>query len=76
MLLAVDVGNTNTVFALFDGEQPKADWRIATDTRRTADQYFVWFDHLMMIGGYGRAMRTLGSRSAIQTRARLARTVW
>jgi len=58
MLLAVDVGNTNTVFALFDGEQPKADWRIATDTRRTADQYFVWFDHLMMIGGYGRAMVT------------------
>jgi len=47
MLLAIDVGNTNTVFALYDGETALADWRIATDTRRTADEYFVWLNHLM-----------------------------
>ena len=38
MILAVDVGNTNLVFALVDGGEIKARWRIATDPRRTADQ--------------------------------------
>ncbi|HEY1143076.1 MAG TPA: type III pantothenate kinase, partial [Sphingomicrobium sp.] len=36
MLLAVDAGNTNVVFALVDGREIKARWRIATDPRRTA----------------------------------------
>lgn len=39
MLLAIDVGNTNITFAVFDGEQIKADWRIGTVTRRTGDEY-------------------------------------
>jgi len=47
-LLAIDVGNTNTVFALYNGAGPLADWRIATDVRRTADEYFVWLNHLMV----------------------------
>ena len=42
MLLAADVGNTNVVFALFDGRVIKARWRIATDPRRTGDEYAVW----------------------------------
>lgn len=55
MLLAVDIGNTNVVFALFDagagGEQPaiRARWRIATDPRRTADEYAVWLLQLLAI---------------------------
>ncbi len=47
MLLAIDVGNTNTVFALHDGAAFVADWRIRTDGRRTADEYFVWLSQLM-----------------------------
>jgi len=39
MLLAIDVGNTNTTFAVYDGEALKADWRIGTVNRRTADEY-------------------------------------
>ncbi len=39
MLLAIDVGNTNITFAVFDGEQVKADWRIGTVARRTGDEY-------------------------------------
>jgi type III pantothenate kinase len=39
MLLAIDVGNTNTTFAVFDGETLMADWRIGTVSRRTADEY-------------------------------------
>ena len=42
MLLAVDAGNTNVVFALVEGRTIKARWRIATDPRRTADEYAVW----------------------------------
>ena len=47
MLLAIDVGNTNTVFALHDGEKFVADWRCNTESVRTADQYFVWLRQLM-----------------------------
>jgi type III pantothenate kinase len=47
MLLAIDVGNTNTVFALHDGAGFIAEWRIQTDGGRTADEYFVWLRQLM-----------------------------
>ncbi|MFN6980227.1 MAG: type III pantothenate kinase [Gemmobacter sp.] len=51
MLLAIDCGNTNTVFALWDGAAFRATWRIATDHRRTADEYFVWLSALMRLRG-------------------------
>jgi type III pantothenate kinase len=54
MLLAVDAGNTNIVFALVDGGQIKARWRIATDPRRTADQYSVWLHQLLQLEGLSR----------------------
>ncbi|MCB2083712.1 MAG: type III pantothenate kinase [Sphingomonadaceae bacterium] len=54
MLLAADVGNTNVVFALFDGREIKARWRIATDPRRTGDEYAVWLLQLLKIEGYER----------------------
>lgn len=47
MLLAIDVGNTNAVFAIHDGDTFIAEWRCSTDYRRTADEYFVWLMHLM-----------------------------
>lgn len=47
MLLAIDVGNTNTVFAVFEGERLRGQWRAATDARRTADEYAVWLDQLL-----------------------------
>src|SRR4029078_5763280 len=55
MLLAIDAGNTNLVFALLDGGKIKARWRIATDPRRTADQYSVWLHQLLELGGMSRA---------------------
>jgi len=54
MLLAIDAGNTNLVFALVDGDEIKARWRIATDPRRTADEYAVWLHQLLELEGYGR----------------------
>ena len=49
MLLAIDCGNTNTVFSIWDGARFIATWRIATDHKRTADEYFVWLSSLMML---------------------------
>ncbi|KIN61389.1 Type III pantothenate kinase [Sulfitobacter noctilucae] len=47
MLLAIDCGNTNTVFSIWDGESFIATWRTATEWQRTADQYYVWLSTLM-----------------------------
>ncbi len=47
MLFAVDVGNTNTVFAVFSDNGMLSEWRCSTSTERTADEYFVWLKALM-----------------------------
>jgi type III pantothenate kinase len=54
MILAVDVGNTNVVFALVDKGEVKTRWRIATDPRRTADEYAVWLHQLLELEGFSR----------------------
>ena len=46
-LLAIDAGNTNTVFAVYEGENVLAQWRMSTDARRTADEYAVWLHHML-----------------------------
>lgn len=51
MLLVADVGNTNVVFALFEGGDIRARWRIATDPRRTGDEYAVWLMQLLAMEG-------------------------
>ena len=55
MLLAIDAGNTNVVAALVDGREIKARWRIATDPRRTGDEYAVWLHQLMELEGFDKA---------------------
>lgn len=47
MLLAVDVGNTNIVFAVCDGEIVRHEWRVVTDRNRTADEYAVILSPLL-----------------------------
>ena len=49
MLLAVDCGNTNIVFALYDGDIQRANWRISTAPKRSADEYLVWLAQLMSL---------------------------
>ncbi|MGL6043405.1 MAG: type III pantothenate kinase [Sandaracinobacteroides sp.] len=55
MLLAIDVGNTNIVFALVEGGEIVQRWRIATDARRTADEYAVWLHQLLQMEQVDRA---------------------
>jgi type III pantothenate kinase len=54
MLLAINANNTNTVFAIWDGAELKGSWRIATEGKRTADEYVVWLDHLLALEGLAR----------------------
>jgi len=51
MLLAIDAGNTNVVFAVFEGEERRGHWRISTEARRTSDEYAVWLTSLMAMKG-------------------------
>lgn len=52
MLLAIEQGNTNTLFALHDGKAWVAQWRTATETTRTADEYAVWLYQLLSMHGF------------------------
>jgi len=51
MLLAIDSGNTNAVFGVYDGDTLRASWRVSTNPRRTADEYAVWLTQLMALDG-------------------------
>jgi type III pantothenate kinase len=52
LLLAVDVGNTNTVLGVFRGDELVANWRIQTVAGRTSDEYAVLVRSLLELDGY------------------------
>jgi type III pantothenate kinase len=54
MLLAIDVGNTNSKFAVFDGDKIVAQFRLRTESKRTADEYAAWLTQLMHLQGFER----------------------
>ena len=58
MLLVVDVGNTNTVVGLYEGDELSAHWRLATDNYRTSDELRVFFTMLLKQSGYDPAAVT------------------
>lgn len=47
MLLAIDCGNTNTVFSIYDGDEQLISMRTSTHHARTSDAYFTWFSTLL-----------------------------
>lgn len=51
MLLAIDIGNTNIVCGLFEGEALKGHWRIATDSSKTSDEYGLLLSELLHAAG-------------------------
>jgi type III pantothenate kinase len=53
MLLAIDVGNTNTVFALYDGRELVGQWRLSTNRERTAEEYAAALIQLMALKRVG-----------------------
>ena len=51
MLLAIDAGNTNIVFAVCEGDDIRVQWRTNTKVSRTADEYAVWLAQLLAFEG-------------------------
>lgn len=51
MLLAIDAGNTNIVFGMFDKGEMLDSWRLATDTKRSADEYGIMFESMFKHNG-------------------------
>ena len=51
MLLAIDVGNTNTVFAVYDGDALAQKWCISSSSIRAVDEYIVWLTQLLKLAG-------------------------
>ena len=51
MLLAIDAGNTNIVFAVYDGERWRGVWRLMMHVSRTSDEYGVWLVSLLKTQG-------------------------
>jgi type III pantothenate kinase len=51
MLLAIDAGNTNVVFAVFENGQIKGAWRSATERRRTTDEYVALLHYWLSEAG-------------------------
>jgi type III pantothenate kinase len=54
MMLVIDAGNTNVVFAVHDGRRWAGIWRIATEPQRTSDEYAVW---LLTLLGHAKLSR-------------------
>jgi type III pantothenate kinase len=65
MLLAVDIGNTNTVFGLFVGDELRFDWRAETRVERTVDEYAAFFRGLFDLSGLRFAEITAGIISSV-----------
>jgi type III pantothenate kinase len=51
MLLVIDVGNTNTVLGVYEGQDLRAQWRLSTDRRQTADEYGILIRNLFTLEG-------------------------
>src|SRR5215475_2431306 len=51
MLLAIDIGNTNIVWGVYDNHMQAAHWRLATDTKKTSDEYGILFTNLLAAAG-------------------------
>lgn len=53
MLLVIDAGNSNIVLGIYDGEVLLKNWRISTDRSKSADEYGILFNNLLVLTGIG-----------------------
>jgi type III pantothenate kinase len=65
MLLTIDVGNTQTVLGLFEGERIVEHWRLATDARRTADELALVIDGLLERSGHRESIAGIAACSTV-----------
>jgi type III pantothenate kinase len=55
LLLVIDAGNTNIVLGIYDGELLLRNWRISTDKSKSADEFGILFNNLLVLTGIGLA---------------------
>ncbi len=68
MLLAIDVGNTNTVLGVYDGKKLRSHWRIETSSKRTSDEYGILLLQLFAHSGLdARAIKAVAVSSVVPT---------
>ena len=65
MIICIDVGNTNIKYAVFDGDDLKFSFRVATDLKRTSDEYGSQFVNMLRIAGLERDDITGGIFSSV-----------
>jgi type III pantothenate kinase len=65
MLLAIDVGNTQTVLGLFDGDKLVEHWRLATEPRRTADELALLVNGLLDSSGHSESVAGISACSTV-----------
>lgn len=53
MLLVIDIGNTNIVLGVYQGERLESEWRVATDKAKTPDEYGILVRNLFALSGRG-----------------------
>lgn len=51
MLLVIDVGNSNIVLGIYDGDRLVKDWRVSTDKSKTPDEYGILIHDLFRLSG-------------------------
>lgn len=68
MLLAIDVGNTQTVLGLFEGTELDRHWRVSTEKQRTADELAILIDGLLRLDGLNRGQVTAIALSSVVPR--------
>ena len=76
MLLAIDIGNTNTVLGVFDGDRLVHSWRIKTDARNTADELMLTFTGLLRDAAGDRHLGLLHGAGGAARAARDAGRYW
>ncbi|MEQ8510517.1 MAG: type III pantothenate kinase [Rhodospirillaceae bacterium] len=76
MLLVIDCGNTNIVFAVYKGDRLMGQWRTATQSEKTGDDYGVWLTQIMQRDGIARDdVRAAIVSSVVPSKDRALRTM-
>src|SRR5438132_12287860 len=75
MLLTIDVGNTQTVLGLFDGDRIVEHWRLATDPRRSADELGLLLIGLLAASGNEDAVDGIACCSTVPSALREMRAM-
>ncbi len=65
MIICIDIGNSNIKYAVFDGDEPRFTFRVATDLKKTSDEYGVQLITMLHINNVEKEAITGGIFSSV-----------